>query len=142
MGATFNLVVPDEKGVHHIVRRYYDFYLDRMDTYVEADTVEELSDYQWSMDRLAEHGDPFVYQQLVSSVSERLARPPFDIYDEYAVESVLWDQDGLLELRSLFAEVRDGAGDQEIPEHVDRQIEELLTLIEFAIENDCGISYP
>lgn len=141
MVSTFTLLVPDEDRTQEAIDAYYDLYLEKTGDVVGAETRSELVEYRQTRDRFREKGHFWIYQELRTSIAERLETPPHAVFAEYGDGGELWNDIGLAALDRLFQDVRrELEAENEFTYHHDLYGYEAL--IGFAITHGYGISYP
>lgn len=146
MGTDLVLVVPENEQNEQTVRAYYEYVLEKKRTIrpeAAEESVEDLSDYQFTQERL-NHGDElFISERLFSDVSDIMDWEP--VKEMFGLDES-WDNSVIRESRDLknLIEVLRDAKEQlesEEPElYWDYNLEtQVIALCEFALEHGYGV---
>lgn len=143
MGSAFGLVVPADDQTKATIEQYYEHRLDRLDPFVDADSVEDRREYRRAVERLASRGDVMIYEKLLSDFPAVMDPLPSEIYREYADNDVIYDKIGLAKLNRSFTTARERLAESgRLEDYHERRLEKYRALVDFAIENGYGVSYP
>ncbi|WP_247731366.1 hypothetical protein [Halovivax limisalsi] len=126
------------------------YYLEAMREYYEgeisashpkAETIDDLREYRRTVDRFEEDGTFRIYYKLHTSIGEKMDPSVTDIWNQYGIDDlseVVTNPVGL----AKFVRACEQAREQAEGWREEKRVDELITLADFAIENEYGLAYP
>lgn len=142
MGSTFALYVPEEEQTIETGEKFYQYHVERSQF---DSTLDDLNSYESFKDWMKQHDKFRIGQKPTKEVLEASDPPIPELYFEYSNDDgVIWDAEGLDEFIESLETARETLSqeidDEEHMKGVDRSIEICIHLLEFAKENEYGIT--
>lgn len=144
MVSSFTLVAPEDEQTHATVEEFFEHTLDRIDEYLDADGVEDLQRYRSAVDRL-EEGQFAIYVRILTDVAKHVDDTSLTaIWRTHAEDGdVVRSPIALARAVRTLEDARwDVRADERNDWREEKRLDEMVALLDFAIERGYGVAYP